>query len=339
MVALTRTTTRVLHTIGKDWYTGYYLRTTLERVEHQYTKRYDVPACLRSVGRLVLHGFILFLLGAIMEWMVGLSYLPCRFTSGGGCHWWCGLLWLVAVTGPGHAAGVAVAIWVSGLRLQLAAEYSSQKRPSVRRIISRPGTLLRWIVDPDQWFRELLASRHAAEDPVHYALQPFDPDWRMFPATWSTLRVVQMIAIAKEMHGSDTIMHTFMRLVLVQQAFSDEWYRVLMCEKRVAWAIVVMVGYTLSTVSLFWNMIRKPAHIVSSLSILMTTPSVLAVVISFWMNVLVYFERRQNHMATQTSRLLSDNDDDGKFTIIDPIQSAIQQYQKANLIPLPSPRG
>ena len=331
LVALTRNTTvRTVQTILKDWYTGYYLRTTLEHVEHQYKKRYDIPACLRSMTRIILQVVLLVLLGRIMEEMVGLTHTPCSYsgthTTGmsvgggmsGGCHWWCGLLWLIAVTGPGHAMGVAIATWVPGLRLQFAEDLPPpQARPSLQHILSRPGRIVRYIIDPDQWFREILATRQRRKhhhhpydstgtsfDPVRqYALQPFDPDYRMFPATWSTLRILQMIAIAKEMYGTNTIMHTFMHLVLIQQAFNDEWYRTLMCEKRIVWGMIVMMGYTISTISLFWNMMHKPAHIVSSLSILMMTPSVLAVLISFWMNVLVYFERRQT-----TSRLSSSPD-------------------------------
>jgi hypothetical protein len=304
-----------LYTAGQDWYTGYYIRTTLAHMERQYTRQYEVPACLRSIGRLVTHLIILTMLGSIMEWMVGLSHAPCHLVAAGsgGCHWWCGLLWIVAVTGPGHAAGVALSIWGRGLRLQIA----RNQRPSGRRIVTRPWALVRWIIDPDKWFREVIARDR--KDDLEHALKPFDPDWLMFPATWRSLRVIQMIAVAKEMHGSDRIMHTFMRQVLVQQAFSDEWYRVLMCEKRVAWSICLMVGYTFSTLGLFWNMVSKPAQSVSSVSILITAPSVLAVAISGWMNVLVYFDRREQ-IATK-------NDSD-------PVKEALQQYKRV-IVPLP----
>jgi hypothetical protein len=348
VVALTRNTTvRTIQTIGKDWYTGYYLRTTLEHVEHQYKKRYDIPSCIRSTTRILLHVALLILLGRIMEEMVGLTHTPCSYIGSssatsshnvGGCHWWCGLLWLIAVTGPGHAMGVAIAIWVPGLRLRWAEELPQQARPSLRHILSRPGRIIRYLIDPDQWFREILIKRQqqrrkyhydsaaagASFDPVRqYALQPFDPDYRMFPATWSSLRILQIVAIAKEMYGTNTIMHTFMHLVLIQQAFNDEWYRTLMCEKRIVWGMVVMIGYTISTISLFWNMMHKPAHIVSSLSILMMTPSVLAVLISFWMNVLVYLERRQTTSRLSSSSSSDNNNNKGNNKNGDPIQSTV----------------
>jgi hypothetical protein len=343
LVAFTKTTVRFLQTMSKDWYTGYYLRTTLERMDYQYTKRYDIPSCIRSIGRIFIHGTIVLLLGHVMEWMVGLTNIPCSYSSmslstttaiigtasavgtGGGCHWWCALLWLIAVFGPGHAIGVAIAIWVKGLQLQFpiietdGTTISQQKRPSIRHILSRPTRILRYILDPDQWFREILATRNktyynhsniitSSSSPVsstttshpiqrRHVLKPFDPDWRLFPTTWRIIRTLQMIAIAKEMYGTNTIMQTFMRLVLYQQILGDEWYRIVMCEKRFAWGVFIMIGYALSTLGIFYNMIRKPAHIVSSLSILMTMPSVLAVIVSFWMNILIYFERRQKNIS------------------------------------------
>jgi hypothetical protein len=202
-----------------------------------------------------------------------------------------------------------MAIWVKGLRIQVA---HVRPRPSIRRIATRPWVLLRWVCDPDKWFREIIARDR--RDPAH-ALKPFDPDWLKFPATWISLRILQMILVAKEMHGSDRIMHSFMRQVLVQQAFSDEWYRVLMCEKRVALGIFIMVGYCLSTLDLFWKMMMRPASSVSSVSILFAAPSVLAVMISGWMNVLVYFDRREQiSVATENAN--------------DPAKEALNHYKR-----------
>jgi hypothetical protein len=313
-------------TAGQDWYTGYYIRTTLQKMEQQYTRQYQVPACLRSVGRLLTQWIMLSVLGVVMEWMVGLSHAPCAVArhgldgiGGAGCHWWCGMLWIVAVIGPGHLFGVAVAIWVRGLRIQVAPDDDYQHRPSGRRLVTRPGALVRWMLDPGQWFREIIARDRTTES----ALKPFDPGehWLMFPATWRSLRVLQMVAVAKEMYGSDSILRALMRNVIWQQALGDEWYRVLMIERRVAWSIFLMVGYTLSTLGLFWNMVQKPAHSVSTLSLLFTLPSIMAVFISGWMNVLVYFDRRQ-HVPPFGK--------DDK----DPVQEAIHQYKRVT-VPLP----
>ena len=218
-----------LYTVGQDWYTGRYLRTTFERMHTQYHKRYRIPECSRSIGRLALHLLILFGLGDLMEWLIGLSHPPCTSEHYGGCQLWCACLWMVAVMGTGHAAGVALAVWGGYLRIQVE---DNPKRPSGRRIVTRPWRLLRWMVDPDQWFREIIAhDRHS--------LKPFNPEAMMFPATWSALRIMFLGAVALVMRG-DCNMHVLMRKALTHQALSDEWYRVLMCEKRVAWGIFIV---------------------------------------------------------------------------------------------------
>jgi len=292
----------------EDWYTGRYIRKTLQHMERQYNRQYQVPAILRSVGRLLVHMTLLFVIGEWMENMVGLSHAPCHMRkAGGGCHWWCGFLWLLAATGTGHSAGVAIAMWGRGLRIQLE---STTGRPSGRRILRRPWLLARWMYDPGKWFREVLARDR--RDPSH-ALQPFDPDWRLFPATWRIVRILQLAAVAKEMWGSDAIMHEFMRLVLIQQAFGDEWFRVLMCEKRVTLGIAVMAGYLFSTVNLFSKILHKPMPNVSSVSILLAAPSVVAVALSAWMNVLEFLSRRKKVM---------------KATGNDAV--AIEQYKRVN---------
>lgn len=281
-----------VYTVVQDWYTGRYIRQTLQHVERQYNRQYQVPAIFRSAGRLLVHMAVLFVIGEWMENMVGLGHAPCHMSKeGGGCHWWCGFLWLLASTGTGHSAGVAIAIWGRGLRIQIE---SPAGRPSGRRILRRPWLLARWIYDPGKWFREVLARDR--RDPSRHALQPFDPDWRLFPATWRIVRILQLAAVAKEMWGSDAIMHDFMRLVLIQQALGDEWFRVLMCEKRVALGIAVMVGYFVSTVNLFSKIIHKPMTCVSSVSILLAAPSVVAAALSAWMNVLEFLSRRKQAM-------------------------------------------
>ena len=107
------------------------------------------------------------------------------------------------------------------------------------------------------------------------------------------VRILQLAAVAKEMYGSDKIMHKLMRLTLIQQAFGDEWFRVLMCEKRVALGIGVMVGYLVSTLSLLFKIVNKPVSSVSSVSILLVAPSIIAVALSAWMNVLAFLSRRK----------------------------------------------
>ena len=296
-----------MYEILQDWYVGRYIRISLEDVQRRYSREYQVPAVFRSVGRLVVHMTILFLMGSMMENLVGLAHKPCHLNKeGGGCHWWCSFLWLLASASTGHAAGAAIAIWGQGLRIQI--EATTNGRPSGRRILRRPWQLIRYICDPGKWFREVLAG-----DPNRVA-EPFNPDWRLFPATSMIVRILQLAAVAKEMYGSDKIMHKLMRLTLIQQAFGDEWFRVLMCEKRVALGIGVMVGYLVSTLSLLFKIVNKPVSSVSSVSILLVAPSIIAVALSAWMNVLAFLSRRK-----QTLRAADNN---ASFTI--------EEYKRVN---------
>jgi hypothetical protein len=278
---------QLLYTVGQDWYTGWYIRTTFERIEQQYHRQYQMPAVFRSLGRLAVHLLFLFALGEFAEWLVGLRYSPCQ-SNVGGCQFWCALLWISSVSSVGHAAGVVLAIWGWKLRVQVVE--SDKPRPSLKRIFLRPWNLVRWILDPDKWFRDLLARDR--RDPAH-ALKPFDPNWLMFPATWGSLKMLQWIGVAKEMYGDAFMMNTFMRQFLISQALGDEWYRVLFCERRIALGICVLAAYTVSTLGIFFTALRKPAPYFSSISILFMTPSLLAVFISAWMNILVYFDRAE----------------------------------------------
>jgi hypothetical protein len=252
--------------IFMDWYTGRYLRKTYKRMEHNYWRFYQIPAVLRSAGRLSAQLTLLMTLGRIMESWVGLSHAPCLGGSG-GCHWWCGILWIVAVVGTGHAGAAAIGIWGGPLRIQLPSDSTPQKGPSTRRVLTRPWHILQWLRDPDQWISEIASSRRGSA----VQLKPFHPDPLIFPVTYEPLRIVLMVTIAKEMALNKSMMHSIMRQVLIQQAIGDEWFRVLLLERRVTLGIVVMVGYVWSTFSLFWTAARA-----SYLSALLLLPSVLA---------------------------------------------------------------
>jgi hypothetical protein len=89
-----------------DYMTGRYLRTTYNKIEHHYVRTYQIPAALRAMGRILVQGVMLQILGHVMEGTVGLSHPPCAHN--GGCYWWCGLMWIAAVAGTGHAASTAV---------------------------------------------------------------------------------------------------------------------------------------------------------------------------------------------------------------------------------------
>jgi tryptophan-rich sensory protein len=281
------------YSIAKDWYAGKYIRTTFEHMERQYHTRYQIPACFRSLGRTFGHFIALIVWGRAMEWLVGLNQTPCHIHGGGGCggyHRLCSLLWIVATLGPGHTIGVAIAIWGGPLRVRVA----DQPRPAPRRLFfRRPWTLLLFLKDPDRWFREVL--KRNRDDPMH-ALKPLDPDTMIFPAQWKILRAFQLLGLSREMHSSGEATRSLMRLVLLQQALGDEWFRVLMCEHRVALASVGMALYFLTTATIVVVMMQKPMQCTSAMSILAATASVLAAFLSLWRNVILYFDRRKEDL-------------------------------------------
>lgn len=117
---------RVLAQVGElvaDYLMGRYLRTTYERVERKYWKEYQGPAALRSLGRCFAHTVSLLVLGKFMEGMVGLGYPPCAIKSKTkgqlSCHWWCGLLWIVAVVGAGNFIAALVSEEVLATKAEL----------------------------------------------------------------------------------------------------------------------------------------------------------------------------------------------------------------------------
>lgn len=305
-----------------DWYRGHYLRTTYQRMEHQYYRYYQGPAVFRSLGRLVSQLALLFALGRVMEWMVGLSHAPCVLTDSGGCHWWCGALWLVAVIGTGHAGAAAIALWGGPLRIQIRADRhgataaqagtgadAPPRRPSARHVFARPWRLLQWMRDPDQWIRAMAAAQRFpgpfANDLSRHdePLRPFRPDPLLFPATWEPLRALHLLGLAREMTTPcHHRMRAIMRRALIQQAFADEWYRVLLCERRIAIGMLAMAGYLISALSVFWTAATARPATASGPTALLLLPHLASVVVSAYVNVFVYHDLRR---ATKKQRAQS----------------------------------
>jgi hypothetical protein len=351
---------RALNLLGDlvmDWYRGYYLRTTYQSMQLQYYHYYQGPAILRSLGRLVSQVGLFFVLGRVMEWMVGLSHAPCVIAgdagdvaagAGGtsGCHWWCGVLWLFAVVGTGHAGAAAIAVWGGPLRIQIVRSslgsgesanplgiLSDPRRPSARKIFTRPWRMLKWLRDPDQWIREIAYnSMMQSRRRMYYSngnnissepLRPFQPDPLLFPATWEPLRLLLYLGLAREMTCSRHAMHRLMRQILVQQSFADEWYRVLLCEKRIAIGIFVMVGFLASSLSLFWTLLVVGTSARSSsrdagLSAVLLLPYLGSVIVSGYMNVFFYNDIRRTKKQEAEKRVHPEPADfwlQGKFVL------------------------
>jgi tryptophan-rich sensory protein len=267
-------------------------------MEHQYFRYYQVPAALRSFGRLSILSVFMMTFGRLLEWVVGLRYPPCRIVPGGGCHWWCSLLWITTIVITGRTCGTFLATFMGGpLRLEMCNEAANNRNSNRRRVqphrffLTHISNIIHWMLDPDQVIREIVNSASAD-------LKPFHPDGGLFPATWGWLLVLQTIACTREMSRNYRIMHSIMFQVLIQQALYDEWYRVLILERRVALGVVLISLYFVATIGVFWTV-----GTVDGLSALLTLPTVCAVMVSTWMNIFFYFERRDTR-----KRLAADSD-------------------------------
>jgi hypothetical protein len=114
-----------------------------------------------------------------------------------------------------------------------------------------------------------------------------------------------------------------MRQILVQQSFADEWYRVLLCEKRIAIGIFVMVGFLASSLSLFWTLLVVGTSARSSsrdagLSAVLLLPYLGSVIVSGYMNVFFYNDIRRTKKQEAEKRVHPEPADfwlQGKFVL------------------------
>lgn len=276
---------RSLNTIGDlvyDYSMGRYFRTTYTRMEHLYVRFFELPAAFRAISRTVAQLCILLILSNIMEWMVGPMRHPCR-TVDGRCSYWCSVLWLGSVFGTGHFFSTSLAHWGGPLRIHVAASHFSTTRRSsvVARVFTRPWHIFQWMQDPEAWV-SMMAT------PSSPLIEPFDPNPMLFPATWLPLRLVQLFAVASAMSSANdlSIARGLMKRCVVQTALTDEWHRVFINERRVALGSCIGLLYLIS--QLFLAIGVAKIYPTAAVAIV---PTCLAIVVSVWMNVVVFWNR------------------------------------------------
>lgn len=263
-------------------------------MEKLYIHYYETPAIFRAISRSSSQIIVYLSLARIMGWLVGISHPPCR-SEGRGIAFFCGLLWLGSVVGTGHAFSTAVALWGGPLRLQ-AVNYPT--RTSVKSILRRPWHILQWLQNPEQWISLLAVNTNIPER------RPFDPNPFAFPATWTPLRLLQMIAVAKiaatepsdyfwcssstttTMDDQNVLLPKLIKQYLIQLALCDEWCRVFLKEKRLGLGIVVACAYSTAMICLIITCVC----IDEKMSLLMV-PSLLALIVSTWLNLVIYCNR------------------------------------------------
>ena len=295
MLAPLLVTRRVLAYLGdmaNDWYTGRYLRKTYNKLEKEYWHYYQMTAIVRSAGRVLTQLILSAFLGRLVQALVGLGRYPC--SMGGlniadsvlgnkGTFWGCSALWMLATLGGSFSMGKIISEWHEFLRLTVEADTNASTSTSAknrRRALLRPFNILEWMRDPDEVVKKVLRTTGTS-----MVLKPFHPEPLFFPITWIPLRALQYIAVLREMRTP--VMRQVMRRLLIQQALFDEWYRVLMKEKRVALGLGVLCLYSISTFFLYWTV-----GSVNGLSALLMLPAVLSSILSIWMNCYIYLDRR-----------------------------------------------
>lgn len=277
---------RIIVSIGNlvsDWYTGRYFRKTYSRFEKTYIHFYETPASFRALSRMASQWLIYLLLARVMGWMVGTARTPCR-SDKRGLAFYCGLLWIGSVTGAGHAFAEAVAIWGGPLRLQ-AVQHTKKVR--LWKAVIKPWHILQWMQNPEEWISMIAEPER----------KPFNPNPFLYPMTWIPLRLLQMVAVAQVAatepadymwcSGEVDQIRPLIRKYLLQLALCDEWVRVFIREKRIGLGIVVAIAYYFAMLSL----LVSSAMINGKATILMI-PSLVANIISTWMNIVEFINRR-----------------------------------------------
>ena len=263
-----------------DYLTGYYLRKTFTRLERAYLRYYELPSALRAIARTGSQMFILFLVASIIGWVYAMGDPPCR-EEGQGLSMICSVLWITTVVAAGRACASGIAAWGGPLRVEVATH------PKNKKVFTRPSHFVEWITNVDE-VKNLLS---------HDSIKAFDPNPLIFPATWVPFKVLLIFAVAKSLEvgpsrcswcsAESPNLPRLMKLYLIQAALGEEWHRVLLVEKRVGLGIVAVSAYFLALANLVF-IATKISGFAASLMI----PSLAAVIISGWMNVVIFITRK-----------------------------------------------
>lgn len=229
-------------------------------------------------------------------WNVG---LPC-YQRGRGMAWLCGLIWIGAVVGTGHACTVAISVWGGPLRLQAAAHQAERPKQLLLRAVHHP---IKWIQNLEEW-KHLPSPKISRKDGARRrragggGSRALDLDPLLFPATWLPLRWIQIFAVAKAFstdpqnyrwcsaENDRIVIPKLMKQYLIQLALCDEWQRVFLGEKRVGLGIAVVLSYF---IALVWMVFT--AFTLDGGSAAMLIPSVLAAIISGGINIMLFWNR------------------------------------------------
>jgi hypothetical protein len=93
---------------------------------------------------------------------------------------------------------------------------------------------------------------------------------------------MQMVGVAQVISSHPDVMQQY----LFQVALADEWFRVLLSERRVTLGLITSVIYLGSTLAMFVTIATTDSG-----SSIFLVPHLLAVVASSWMNFIIFWNR------------------------------------------------
>ncbi|MGK3761978.1 MAG: tryptophan-rich sensory protein [Bacillariaceae sp.] len=321
---------RCLTTVGYifyDHYNGRYLRTTYNK-RIRYLQEYDIIAAARATGRCVLQILCMLCTGRFVGFV--LDRMPCVLKPTWVCHWWYGMVWLMSVSTIGWVCEEWGLNFVTRnnyihhlLSIQPTQISSNDSHNSMRskrkrkrdNILKVPWRFIQWMKDPEELVTKIIRVPHG--DRYYYTTRkntkneskyptnargdndsPIKLDTLLFPSTWKPLIVLTFLAVSRAICVSYSLSpsssisscrdhrYLIMRSFVVQETLYSEWYRVFVKERR------IVLGAGISVVGLMcllWS-INSVAN-VDSIAAFLMIPTLIARLVSGWMNILLYYNR------------------------------------------------
>jgi tryptophan-rich sensory protein len=254
----------------------------------------------------------------ICHWWYGTIWITSIHTAG-----WAMELWLVSLNKshplslrPTPTIGRSGAIRKKADR-RMSSLFHRQKEEfqtsTLEGLIQIPWRIvLRRLRDPEEWFMSMLRPRSNSRfyysnmntyTQQHEEHKPLRLDSLLFPCTWVPLQVWTCLVVVrairltltKPLSWTDAADYMIfmsskrwvvMRSFLGYEVLYGEWKRVFVTERRVALGAFVS---TLSLTALLWTIYS--VAMVDGITALLLIPTVIARLVSTWMNILLYYDR------------------------------------------------
>mmetsp|Transcript_63582 Transcript_63582/g.129549 ORF Transcript_63582/g.129549 Transcript_63582/m.129549 type:complete len:610 (+) Transcript_63582:73-1902(+) len=322
---------QLLATIGYacyDYYDERFVRKTPTSKRIRYLKEYEAFAAARAATRTLLQIICMGCTGRFVGFV--LDRTPCTLRPSWVCHWWYGVVWLAAIYAVGLACQESVFGYLAktnhifdyilSIQPVSAGDGSMNiKRRRRRSNLVQPLFRLaeRMSQDPGEWMNREVSRKQNKKDYIQIdnkasarGTDDVKLDPLLFPSTWKPLFFVTFLGVSKAIcegvcraaNDSDPAddlrfvstycmerkdeLYSILRSFVVQTALYNEWHRVFARERRVALGASVSV---IALVAQIW-MIHS-VSIVDRIAAVALVPTLVARIISSWMNIVLYKKR------------------------------------------------